>query len=74
MVIVFDSLSPTSAGASPSYKYGQAAGSQAAKDRFNNLFGSIENSCAAKADYYNWSNYNEFLQGCVDEYKAETGN
>lgn len=59
---------------SESYRSGQQAGQQAAKDRFNNLFGSIENSCAAKTDYYTWTNYNEFIQGCVDEYNAESGN
>jgi uncharacterized membrane protein YhaH (DUF805 family) len=59
---------------SESYKSGQNAGSQAAQDRFNSLFGSIEDSCAAKSDYFSWTNYDEFIQGCVDEYNAETGN
>jgi hypothetical protein len=57
---------------SESYRAGQQAGYAAAQDRFNDLFASIEDSCAAKSDYYSWSNYQEFIQGCVDEYRYQT--
>jgi hypothetical protein len=59
---------------SSSYQAGQQAGSQAAQDRFNDLFATIEDSCAAKSDYFAWTDYSEFIQGCVDEYNAESGN
>lgn len=62
----------TSGVATESYQVGQQAGYQAAQDRFNDLFATIEDSCAAKADYYSWSNYQEFIQGCVDEYQYQT--
>jgi purine-cytosine permease-like protein len=61
-----------SIGHSASYETGRQAGANAAADQWNSLFGSIENSCAYKADYYSWTNYDEFIQGCVDEYNAQT--
>lgn len=61
-----------SVGHSASYESGRQAGAAAAADKFNNLFGGIEDSCAYKAPYYTYTNYNEFIQGCVDEYNAET--
>ena len=64
--------SPNSGVATESYQSGQQAGYQASQDRFNSVFTSIEDSCAAKADYYSWSNYQEFIQGCVDEYRYQT--
>ena len=74
VIVTFAGLGSSSSGvATQSYEAGQQAGSAAAQDRFNDLFASIEDSCAAKADYYSWSNYQEFIQGCVDEYRFQTG-
>jgi hypothetical protein len=75
VIIIMAGTSSTSIGlSSASYQAGQEAGSQAAQDRFNDLFGSIEDTCAAKADYFNWSDYKEFIRGCVEEYGRDGQN